>query len=139
MLHVPSFRRDYEAVDWAEPAEQVIEQRHQKNNNNNNTAFLVQLKLVLALGALVHDDTFTLRPSAVRWVYEAQTYLADPARCKAHLTIPALQTRVLLLLARELVDVGEDAAWAESGALLRTATCMGLHRDPAALPRMPCA
>ncbi|KAK3949697.1 hypothetical protein QBC32DRAFT_400038 [Pseudoneurospora amorphoporcata] len=43
-----------------------------------DTAFLVQVKLVLAIGATVYDQDFSLRLSAIRWVYEAHTFTSEP-------------------------------------------------------------
>ncbi|KAI1780687.1 putative C6 transcription factor [Hypoxylon cercidicola] len=119
ILHVPTFKREYEAhwVPGGEPS----------------TAFLVQLKLVLAIGATTYDDTFSLRASAMQWVYEAVTWLSEPG-VKHRLNIQYLQTNLLLLLARELVDVGPDLVWISAGTLLRTAIYMGLHKDPTRLP-----
>ncbi|KAF2137397.1 uncharacterized protein K452DRAFT_110620 [Aplosporella prunicola CBS 121167] len=120
ILHIPSFRRDYEAL-WTPASEPDM-------------AFLVQLKLVFAIGATTYDEQFSLRTSAIRWVYEAQTWISEP-EFKARLGIQFLQINVLLLLARELVGVGGDSVWVSAGALLRRAVSMGLHRDPAHLPK----
>lgn len=124
ILHVPSFKRDYDAL-WQQPHDATPP----------NTAFLVQLKLVLALGAVTYDDTCSLRPTATVWIYEAQTYLSEPVY-KSRLGIQNLQTRVLLLLAQELIDVSGDAVWIAAGPLVRMAIAMGLHRDPSHLPHM---
>ncbi|OTA90632.1 hypothetical protein M434DRAFT_366756 [Hypoxylon sp. CO27-5] len=120
VLHIPSFKKDYEAY-WVSQAEP-------------NTAFLVQLKLVLAIGATTYDDHFSLRPSAMKWVYEAQTWISEPG-FKHRLNLQYLQTNILLLLARESVDVGPDLVWISAGSLLRTAMYMGLHKDPKRLPK----
>ncbi|KFY40155.1 hypothetical protein V494_03628 [Pseudogymnoascus sp. VKM F-4513 (FW-928)] len=119
ILHIPTFQRDYAAF-WA-------------SGNALNTAFMVQLKLVLAIGAAVHDTKFTLRTSAIRWVYEGQSWLSDPA-FKSRLNIQTLQISLLLLLARETTGIGEDMVWVSAGSLLRTAIHMGLNRDPSLLP-----
>ncbi|KAL4899859.1 hypothetical protein BDW74DRAFT_188880 [Aspergillus multicolor] len=119
VLHVPTFKTEYDAL-WVSDA-------------RPSTAFTVQLKLVLALGAITYDDRFSMRPSAIRWVYEAHTWLSDPD-FKPQLNIQSLQSRVLLTLAREIINVGGDSTWISAGALLRTALHMGLHRDPSALP-----
>ena len=121
ILHVPTFRRDYEAL-WT-------------SNTDPDTAFLVQLKLVLAIGAITYDDRFSLRPSAIRWVYEAQSWLSEP-KFKSRLNILTLQIHLLHLIAREATGVGEDLIWISAGELLRSAIYMGLHRDPARLPSM---
>ncbi|KAL1835869.1 hypothetical protein VTJ49DRAFT_5962 [Mycothermus thermophilus] len=118
VLHIPSFRRDYEAV-WAP-------------DSNPDPAFLVQLKLVMAIGAPTYDSRFTLRPDAMRWVYEAQTWLSAP-EFKTRLGIPSLQNHILLLMARDAVGIGEDMVWANVGSTLRIAMYMGLHRDPTSL------
>jgi hypothetical protein len=122
ILHIPSFRREYEAI-WAKPGTQP------------ETHFLVQLKLVLALGAVTYDPNFSLRTEAVRWIYEAQTYLSEPI-FKSRLRISTVQTRILHLLAMEIVDVAGDSIWIIAGSLIRGAITMGFHRDPRHLPEM---
>ena len=118
VLHIPSFRRAYEAV-W-DP------------DHNPDPAFLVQLKLVMAMGATTYDAGFSLRPSAVRWLYEAQAWLSTP-EFKHRLTLASLQANILLLIAREAAGVGEDLCWIAVGSTLRIAMYMGLHRDPASM------
>ncbi|KAK6392511.1 hypothetical protein LTR65_003642 [Meristemomyces frigidus] len=120
ILHVPSFRIGYDAL-WT-------------SSTKPDVAFLVQVKLVLAIGATVYDEQFSLRSLAMRWVFEAQTYLSGP-EFKARLSIQSLQTGLLLLLARETADVGSEGVWISAGELLRSAIYMGLHRDPAHLPK----
>lgn len=115
VLHVPTFKRDYAALWLSDTAP--------------DAGFLIQLKLVLAIGAATHDEKFSLRVSAVRWVYEAQTWLLAP-KYKARLTIQSLQTTLLLLLARETTGIGEELIWISAGALFRKAMYIGLHRDP---------
>ncbi|KAF2184010.1 hypothetical protein K469DRAFT_784764 [Zopfia rhizophila CBS 207.26] len=121
ILHIPTFRRDYEAL-WV-------------SNTAPDTAFLVQLKLVLAIGAITYDEQFSLRASAVRWVYEAQIWVSG-FKFKSRLDIQSLQTNLLLLLAQERVGVGGDSMWILVGTLLRKAIYIGLHRDPVRLPQM---
>ncbi|GJD03329.1 C6 transcription factor [Colletotrichum higginsianum] len=119
ILHLPTFRRQYEAF-WV-------------NETPPDPGFLVQLKLVLAIGAVTYDDEFSLRTSAILWVYEAQVWLAEP-KFKVRLSIPFLQTNLLLLFAQERVGVAGDSTWVLSGTILRKAMHMGLHRDPNHLP-----
>lgn len=121
ILHVPSFRSDYEAL-WVSDAKPDM-------------AFLVQVKLVLAIGATTYDENFSLRASAVRWVYEAQTWISEP-EFKSRLGIQFLQTNILLLIAREMTGICSDSIWVSAGELLRKAMSMGLHRDPVNLPNM---
>lgn len=115
ILHVPTFRQAYEAI-WVE-------------NANPSTGFLVQLSLVLALGATTFDDTFSLRTQATHWVCTARTWLAWP-RPKADQDMPSLQTDILYLLAQERVGVAGDSPYILVGTLLRKAIFIGLHRDP---------
>ncbi|KAJ4355416.1 uncharacterized protein N0V89_003432 [Didymosphaeria variabile] len=119
ILHVPSFKRTYEAI-WATDSEP-------------DSVFLIQLKLVLAIGATAYNNNFTLRPSAMRWVHEAETYLANP-HLKHRLTIQYIQIYCLQLLARQTAAVGEDMVFIITGNLLRSAMFLGLHRDPAHMP-----
>jgi hypothetical protein len=120
VLHVPSFRRMYEHMWTVEP--------------EPNMAFMVMLKLVLAIGAMIYDDEVSMRADAVRWVFEAQTWLSSPF-FKSQLGVQYLQISILLLLARELVDVGSELVWISAGAVFRAAVYVGLHKDPSQLPR----
>ncbi|MBV33932.1 MAG: hypothetical protein CMP47_00440 [Rickettsiales bacterium] len=120
VLHIPTFIKHYESV-WM-------------SNNHLEAAFMVQLKLVLAIGSTTYDEQFSLRAPAIRWIYEAQTWLCTP-NSKTRLNIQSLQINILLLLAQEIVDVCGDLTWISAGTLYRRAVYMGLHRDPAGLPR----
>ena len=121
VLNISNFREQYNAL-WSSTAEPDM-------------AFTIQLKLVLAIGAIVYDDQFSLRTSAVRWVHEAQTWLLQPVY-KSRLTIQSLQTEILFLFARELVAVGGELVYISAGSLFRAAVHMGLHRDPSQLANM---
>ncbi|ORY59688.1 uncharacterized protein BCR38DRAFT_498474 [Pseudomassariella vexata] len=119
ILHIPSFTRDYETF-FCSP-------------EHVNDTFLIQLKLVMAIGSATYDDRFSLKASAIRWVHEAQAWASDS---KPRLNIGSLQAMMLLCLARQTTGVGADLVWITAGALLRSAIYMGLHRDPSRLPRM---
>ncbi|KAL4818056.1 hypothetical protein BDW67DRAFT_190158 [Aspergillus spinulosporus] len=120
ILHIPSFCREYKR-SW-EPGTEL------------NPAFMIQLKLVLAIGAVTYDDQFSLRTLAIQWIYEAQIWMSGP-KYKARLSIEAMQTNVLLVIAQEQLRVGGEIVWVSAGALLRKAIYMGLHRDPSHLPQ----
>ncbi|KAH7123039.1 putative Zn(II)2Cys6 transcription factor [Dactylonectria macrodidyma] len=119
VLHIPTFMRDYEAL-WTSDAEP-------------DKTFLVLLKLVFAIGAPVYDEHFSLRTSAIQWVYEAHTWISAP-EFKSLLSMQSMQINILLMLAREATSVGRDLVWVSTGALLRMAMYMGLHKDPTCLP-----
>ncbi|RKL11746.1 hypothetical protein BFJ71_g227 [Fusarium oxysporum] len=120
ILHIPTFRNKYDAL-WTADVE-------------SDRDFVAQLKLVLALGATTYDDNFSLRASAVQWIYEVQTWISEP-EFKSRLGVQFLQTNILLVLTREMVSVGGESSWIACGSLLRTAVSMGLHRDPALLSK----
>ncbi|ERT03438.1 uncharacterized protein SPSK_08313 [Sporothrix schenckii 1099-18] len=126
ILHVPMFRREYEALWQALAAGNPL--------NKADMAFLVQLKLVLAIGFATHRDHMALRTRAVRWYYAAQTWFSEP-EFKAHLTMQVLQIHILLLFAREATGIGGALIWISVGDLVRSAVYMGLHRDPDRLPK----
>ncbi|KAI4672071.1 uncharacterized protein J4E78_000571 [Alternaria triticimaculans] len=119
VLHVPSFQHAYDNM-W-------------KGKSESNMAFVMMLKLVLAIGAMIYDDKVCMRANAVRWVFEAQTWLSSPL-FKSKLGIQYLQISILLLIARELVDVGSELVWISAGAVYRAAVYVGLHKDPSQLP-----
>ncbi|KAI0871648.1 hypothetical protein GGS24DRAFT_53561 [Hypoxylon argillaceum] len=121
VVHVPSFRRDYEQY-WTAP-------------DTVGMPFVIQLQLIMAIGCTIYDDFFSMRKSAVQWVTEAQYWLLAPP-AKGKLTMAGLQNMVLLTLARETACVGGDLVWIHVGSLLRSAFYMGLHRDPSRLPKM---
>ncbi|CAG8949812.1 hypothetical protein HYFRA_00004136 [Hymenoscyphus fraxineus] len=114
ILHIPTFKREYEAL-WV-------------SESPSDIAFLTQLKLVLALGAVTYDANFSLRVSALHWVYEAQVWASDPF--KLRVDIPSLQSDILLLLAQERLGISGHLDWISMGSLLRKAMYMGLHREP---------
>ncbi|KAF5599581.1 hypothetical protein FPANT_3273 [Fusarium pseudoanthophilum] len=120
ILHIPTFKNKYDVL-WT-------------SDTTSDRDFVAQLKLVLALGATTYDDNFSLRASAVRWIYEVQTWISEP-EFKSRLGVQFLQTNILLVLAREMVSVGGESSWIACGSLLRTAISMGLHRDPALLSK----
>ncbi|CAG8951130.1 hypothetical protein HYFRA_00006528 [Hymenoscyphus fraxineus] len=123
-LHIPPFRRDCQTLWLSE------------NNPSPSTAFLVQLKLVLAIGAITYDNQFSLRASAFQWVHEAITYISE-RKFKSRLDTSILQTNILLLIAQERVGVGADSTWISVGTVFKKAVLLGLHRDPARLPKWP--
>ncbi|KAJ5110451.1 hypothetical protein N7532_000986 [Penicillium argentinense] len=120
VLHIPTFKREYESL---------------MSTETPNMSFMVQLKLVLAIGATIYDDHFSMRVSAIRWIHEAQTWISEP-EFKSRLGIPFLQTQILLILAREIVGVEGAMVWVATGELIRVAVHMGLNRDPTFLPKL---
>ncbi|KAK3938132.1 hypothetical protein QBC46DRAFT_356080 [Diplogelasinospora grovesii] len=131
VVHWSIFRRDYE--------------RFLSSDTLTDKGFLVQIKLIWAIGAVSHSEQSAgeqsageqsageqsaRRDLAISWVYEAQAYLSDPS-CKSRLGFQFLQNSILLLIAQEATGIGGDSTWISAGTLLRTAMHMGLHKDPA--------
>lgn len=122
IIHIPTSRRAYDAF-WENPG--LV-----------NPAHVVQLQLCLAIGACFYDEMFSLRPQALQWIREADHWLESTG--KLRLTVFDIQTMCLLHLARQTSQfLREYHVWASSGALVRAAMSVGLHRDPARLPAMP--
>ncbi|KAK0388857.1 hypothetical protein NLU13_5100 [Sarocladium strictum] len=121
ILHIPSFRSEYH--------------RFLQSPESAGTPFRMQLQLCLAIGAALQDDTFTLRQSAMQWVYEAQIWMMLPSE-KDRITYMGVQIMCLICLARTVCSAGADLAWIGGGQLLRMAVYMGLHRDPLKLGTM---
>lgn len=121
ILHIPSFRAEYDRM-W-------------QGREAATNAFVMQAQLCMALGAALHDETFTMRKLAMKWVYEAQLWVAMPPE-KDRLTYMGMQNLCLVTLARGVCSMGPDLAWIGAGNLVRTALFMGLHRDPRQLGNM---
>ncbi|KAH6889186.1 hypothetical protein B0T10DRAFT_548600 [Thelonectria olida] len=121
ILHVPTFRAEYE--------------RYWQNPGAASTVFVMQMQLCMALGATVHDDLFTLRSDAMQWVHEAQLWLLLPPE-KSRMTIAGVQIMCMIAIAKATCAVGQDLTWVTTGALIRQAMYMGLHRDPKHLADM---
>ncbi|KAM5368467.1 hypothetical protein ACJZ2D_009537 [Fusarium nematophilum] len=121
ILHVPSFLRQY--------------QEYCTDHQSQNECFVAQLRLCLAIGAAMHDSTFTLRPLALRWIGSAQVWLDSPGT-RARLNLPKLQVMCLAYVAGSVCKLNEDQAWISAGLLVRTAMALGLHRDPIQLWRL---
>ncbi|KAL3306744.1 fungal specific transcription factor [Colletotrichum asianum] len=121
IVHVPTLKREYDA--------------DLENQDNLATSFVVTLQLCMSLGACVNDDTFSFRPQALQWIHEAREWLESSE--KRRLTMSGIQIMCLVHLAQQATEsLYGDRVWILNGTLLRSAMCIGLHRDPAKLPRM---
>ncbi|KAL7822612.1 N-terminal binuclear Zn cluster-containing/DNA binding domain-containing protein [Trichoderma gracile] len=115
VVHIPTFRAEYE--------------RFWDRNHRSNESFAILLQLVMALGAALYDDVFSLRPMATQWIFEAQMWLMMPPE-KKRMNFEGIQIQCLLLLAKSTCNVGGDMVWMMAGNLVRNAMFVGLHRDP---------
>lgn len=89
----------------------------------------------MAIGAVIHDDKYSLRKQAMRWVYEARIWQLQPSE-KSRVNLSGLQVSCLLHMARDICGVGSDLVWASAGTMMRMALYTGMHRDPDHLPKM---
>ncbi|KAF4966668.1 hypothetical protein FSARC_5657 [Fusarium sarcochroum] len=115
ILHRPTFQSEYE--------------RYWQNPEAASQVFIMQLQLCMAIGATVHDDVFTIRSASMQWVHEVQIWLMVPPE-KSRMTIAGIQIMCMLDIAKACCAVGQDLTWVSTGALVRQAMYMGLHRDP---------
>ncbi|EKV11590.1 C6 transcription factor, putative [Penicillium digitatum PHI26] len=121
ILHTPTFLRQY-ADYWA-------------NTQPVDMAFVAQLLAVMAAGSCFYvpppgqDDRDVFQKSAMKWIMAVQSYVSCTF-VSPEIDFRMLQTQTLLLVARLGVASDGDVAWASAGSLIRSATTMGLHRDP---------
>lgn len=101
----------------------------------------LKVQLVIAIGSGLSGGT-ALPPSskdahhiACQWVFAAQDWLAAPLE-KSRLNLDCIQIQCLLMLARQVLSIGNDLCWVAMGTLLRCAMQLGLHRDPKHFPSM---
>jgi hypothetical protein len=118
VLHVPSFRKEYEAY-W-------------KGDVLEKPSVILKVLLVCAMGVPFYDgpDWPLLRVACTKWIQAAMKWLSGP-HVKSRLNMTGLQIEILTLLARQLCNVDGDHIWITAGSLLRAAMHLGLHRDPA--------
>lgn len=91
-------------------------------------AFLVQLQLCMAIGAVFVEDSCYWRECQERWIREGEYWLRSPPE-----DLAGLQTMCLLHLAKDVCGfggAGGKLTYVSAGALLSEARCLGLHRDP---------
>ncbi|KAK1779807.1 hypothetical protein QBC45DRAFT_392095 [Copromyces sp. CBS 386.78] len=117
ILHVPDFwKRFREYFDGR------LDKQFQR-------AFIIQLQLCMAIGAVFEDVGGLLRRHQERWIQEGQSWLAHVPSTK----LAGLQTMCLLHLAKEVCGFGGgggELTYNSAGSLLREALCLGLNRDP---------
>jgi hypothetical protein len=118
VLHVPSFRKEYEAY-WSGPSAE-------------KPSVILKILLVCAIGVPFYDglDQPLLRSACIKWIQAATQWLNGP-HVKSRLNMAGLQIQVLTLLARQVCNIDGDHIWIPAGSLLRAAMHLGLHRDPA--------
>ncbi|XRM44773.1 hypothetical protein ABZX51_007884 [Aspergillus tubingensis] len=113
-------------------------QTYLNNYEDMDTCTVLQIFLVVAIAGPLHQDNnvrIDMASKAGMWIHTAQTWLSAPLE-KNRLTLGAIQVNCLLLLARQVNQVGADLIWISTGSLMRMAMQMGLHQDPNCLSEM---
>ncbi|RDW81261.1 putative C6 transcription factor [Aspergillus mulundensis] len=101
-------------------------------------SFLLVILLVVTVTGPLHDEASVRSEMAAKArtsIDIAQAWLSAPLE-KDRLSLRALQVHCLLLLSRQINQVGADLVWISAGSLLRMAMQMGLHQDPDLLGQM---
>ncbi|OJJ69051.1 hypothetical protein ASPBRDRAFT_183496 [Aspergillus brasiliensis CBS 101740] len=107
-------------------------QTYLNNPEPTDSCIVLQILLVIAIAGPLHQDSnvrIEVASKAGMWIHTAQTWLSAPLE-KSRLTLKGVQVHCLLLLARQVNQVGADLIWISTGALMRIAMQMGLHQDP---------
>lgn len=126
VVHVPSFRAEYEAF-W---------QKRQVSD-----AFLPRLMCMLSLGARFETDKRGLSHDRSDGIHAptacalARAWL-DSLRGKQLVDMDTLQCEVLLLHATRMMSSRNQESWTQLGFIVRMAMTMGLHRDPDEFPQI---
>ncbi|KAL2793773.1 fungal-specific transcription factor domain-containing protein [Aspergillus keveii] len=124
ILHYRSFMAEYETyTTHREDAESPI---------------VLQLLLVMTIAGPMHTNGNVRRDiasNARAWIDLAQGWVSAPLE-KDRLTLNGLQIYCLLLLSRQVNQIGADLVWISAGSLMRMAFQMGLQHDPDFLGEM---
>ena len=126
ILHVPTFRREYEAF-W----------RRESEDANLSPGFVPQLLAILIIASRMHSESQALLERG--FAYDAYALLkAWQAQLlgKERSYFSNLQACTLLVIAGQILPQPIDKMWTETGALLRHAMTLGLHIEPDEYPRV---
>ncbi|KAI9716677.1 MAG: hypothetical protein M1812_005215 [Candelaria pacifica] len=131
VLHAPTFMKEYNnfILDRDSSALPFVN-------------FLPQLVTVLGISisldesdAIGYDYDFEGIESATTSCGLVQAWL-DSLDWKSRIQLSTLRTQTLLLLAQQTRSTRNDNLWSSTGALIRAAMTMGLHRDPKEIPEI---
>ena len=126
VLHVPTFRQEYEAY-WSKGAA----------NANLSPGFLPQFVAILIIVFRMHSESQALLDRG--FAYSAYAMLkAWQAQLigKERSYFSNLQACTLLVIAGQTLPQPIDRMWMETGALLRHAMTLGLHVEPNVYPKL---
>ncbi|OJD33319.1 c6 zinc finger domain-containing protein [Diplodia corticola] len=120
----PKFRAEYESF-WEAPTQASL-------------VFVVILILVICAGngTIPNDERPIPRSRIIRWWRLGLTWQGAAAETNERM-ISTIQGSFLVVLLRQIYSLSETAEWVSSGALVKNALAMGLHRDPSKLYGIP--
>lgn len=136
VVHVPSFRRQ---------CSEIQSSRSAYNSTLPSTvpaSVLPQLLAVISIASRLSDSNVIKASEQALSEKRVATCLTlipkwlETLNGKERLTIDTLRAETLLLMARFANMVALPDLWKESGALVRSAMAMGLHRDPEHSPNL---
>ncbi|KAL3458097.1 hypothetical protein BJX64DRAFT_235336 [Aspergillus heterothallicus] len=101
-------------------------------------SIVLRLLLIMTIAGPMHPNGNIRREIAAKartWLDLVQGWLSGPLE-KNRFTLNGIQLHCLLLLSRQVNQIGADLVWISAGALMRMAMQMGLHQDPDFLGEM---
>ncbi|KAM0820940.1 hypothetical protein AB5N19_06761 [Seiridium cardinale] len=123
ILHIPSFRAEYDAF-W-------------EDVTATSKPFLFKLLMAIAIGSIFHGDrteSSRIRHLAHGWIYTAQWWLTGPTERSA-MCLDGVQVFCLVILARQANSLGGSSS-INTESLLKLAFTLGLHLDPVTFPTL---
>ncbi|KAL5001764.1 hypothetical protein BDV10DRAFT_138176 [Aspergillus recurvatus] len=135
-LYFTTFESCYGILDYSSfPAEY---RTGLGNAESAERSFILLILLIMTVTGPLHGEASVrseVAANARMWIDIAQTWFSAPLE-KDRLSLRAVQVHCLLLLSRQVNQVGSDLVWISAGSLMSMAMQMGLHQDPDLLGQM---
>ncbi|KAL4753974.1 hypothetical protein BDW72DRAFT_5765 [Aspergillus terricola var. indicus] len=135
-LYFTTFESCYGILDYSSFMEEY--RTSLTSGDSADRSFVLLILLMMTVAGPLHGKASVrseVTASARIWIDIAQTWLSAPLE-KDRLSLKAIQVHCLLLLSRQVNQVGSDLVWISAGSLMRMAMQMGLHQDPDLLGQM---
>ncbi|KAL4739873.1 fungal-specific transcription factor domain-containing protein [Aspergillus similis] len=135
-LYFTTFESCYGILDYSSFLEEY--RTSLGSGDSADRSFILLILLIVAVAGPLHDKASVRSEVAANariWIDIAQTWLSAPLE-KDRLSLKAVQVHCLLVLSRQVNQVGSDLVWISAGSLVRMAMQMGLHQDPDLLGQM---
>lgn len=128
VLHIPTFLTECESF-WTSQKDSIIA----------FADFIPQLCITMAIASSLDGPTTiaSRMPEKYFGATEACDMVKrwlDTLKGKQRIKLSTIRTQTLLLLAHQTRHKRFEEIWSETGAVVRSAMTMGLHRDPAEFP-----